>query len=142
MTKSSFLKLCEELRPHIQRKLTHMRTPIEVERQVAATLYYLSDEGRLRKTANAFGLSRSSVSIILRRVCRAITIHLGSKYIRLPRSEDEVCDLMKCFFNCYGIPQCLGAVDGTHIQIQQPKYNSTDYMNHKGYYSLNVQALL
>ena len=33
-----------------------MRAPVDVERQVALTLNYLSDEGRLRKTANAFGL--------------------------------------------------------------------------------------
>lgn len=65
MTKTSFLKLCEELRPHIQRQSTVMRSPIEMERQVAATIYYFSDEGRLQKTANAFGLSRSGVSVTL-----------------------------------------------------------------------------
>ena len=63
MSKASFSKLCEELRPYIERQSTNMRSPVEVERQVAVTLYYLSDEGRLRKTANAFGLSRSCVSI-------------------------------------------------------------------------------
>ncbi len=40
-----------------------MRSPVDVEKQVALTLYYLSDEGRLRKTANAFGLSRSCVQL-------------------------------------------------------------------------------
>ena len=52
-----FLKLCNELRPFIKRQTTVMLPPVEVERQVALTLYYLSDEGRLRKTVNAFGLS-------------------------------------------------------------------------------------
>ena len=54
MCKENFMKLCDELRPHVQRLATNMRSPVEVERQVALTLYYLSDEGRLRKTANAF----------------------------------------------------------------------------------------
>ena len=45
-------KLCGELRPFIERKVTNMRLPVSVETQVASTIYYLSDEGRLRKTAN------------------------------------------------------------------------------------------
>ena len=51
---------------------TVMRASIDVARQVAMTLYYLSDEGRLRKTANAFGVSRATVSIVIRRVTRVI----------------------------------------------------------------------
>ena len=49
-----------------------MISPIDVEKQVGITLYYLSDEGQLRKTSNAFGVSRSSVSIIMRRVTQVI----------------------------------------------------------------------
>ena len=77
MHKENFLKRCAELRPFIEKQITNMCVPMEGERQVAATLYYLSDEGRLRKIPNAFGLSRSSVSIIIRRVTHAITVHLG-----------------------------------------------------------------
>ena len=65
MSQVNFYKLCNELRGITARKTTVMHTPDDFERQVALTLYYLSDEGQLRKTANAFGLSRACVSIII-----------------------------------------------------------------------------
>lgn len=83
MSRGSLYKLADELRPYIEGKRTIMRTPVDVIKQVAVTLYYLSDEGRLRKTANAFGISRQVVSKIVRKVCKAITVHLGKKYIKL-----------------------------------------------------------
>ena len=55
-------------RPFIEGKDTVMRSSIDVVKQVAITLYYLSDEGRIRKTANAHGISRQAVSKIVRKV--------------------------------------------------------------------------
>ena len=130
MSRNTFLILCEELRPFIQKKATNMRLPVDVERQVASSLYYLSDKGRIQKTANSFGLSRAVISIIIGRVCTAIAIHLGPKYIKLSSTEAGVQDL----------PQCLGAIDCIHVDIKQPSENSTDYINRKSRYSLNVQA--
>ena len=98
MSRPTFLLLCEELRPFVQKKATNMRLSMDVKRQVASTLYYLSDEGRIRKTANAFGLSRSVISNIIRRICIAITVHLGSKYIKLPSTEAEVKELVSKFY--------------------------------------------
>ncbi|XP_068739345.1 putative nuclease HARBI1 [Montipora capricornis] len=133
MSRGSLYKLADELRPYIEGKRTIMRTPVDV------TLYYLSDEGKLGKTANAFGISRQVVSKIVHKVCKAITVHLGKKYIKLPFTE-EVTNLVKKFHRAHGFPQCLGAIFQIHIQIKQPKTNSTDYIYRKSHYSLNVQA--
>ena len=141
MTKNTFMELCEELRGHLQKNDTHLREALDVETQVGITLYYLSDEGRYRKVANAFGVARSTVSLVIRNVTRAISKHLGPKYIQLPMTEAEVEEHASKYLEYHGFPQCIGAIDGTHIEIKQPKDNYTDFLNRKGKYSFNVQAL-
>ena len=43
-------------------------------------------------------LSRQVISVIIRRVCIAITVHLGPKYIKLPSTEVEVKEAVAKFF--------------------------------------------
>ena len=104
MSRVSFFNLVGLLRPYIERQVTIMRNPVSVETQVAITLYYLSDEGRLRKIANVFGLSRSCYSIIVRRVSSTITTHLGPLYIKLPMTEESVKEKVSKFYNAFSVP--------------------------------------
>ena len=96
--------------------------------QVAVTMARDDDEGRFRKTANAFGIAKNTVSMITRRATKAISNHLTGKYIKLPRTEEEVNESCSLFFEKHGFPQCLGAVDGTHIVIKRLSENSKDYI--------------
>ena len=61
-----FEKLFTDSRPYIQNS-KGFQYPISVEKQVTATLYYLADEGRLRKMANSFGIEKSKIVKTIRR---------------------------------------------------------------------------
>ena len=65
MPQENFEKLCTKERPYIQ-KNKRFRDPISVEKQVATGLYYLPDEGRMRKVANYFGIGKLEISKIVR----------------------------------------------------------------------------
>ena len=71
MSQESFEKLCTELRPYYQNNKTRFRHPISVNKQVVSTLYCLTDEGRMRKETNSFGIEKSTVSkTLLRTILR------------------------------------------------------------------------
>ena len=117
MLRTSFFDLATILAPYLQTKI---RNPIAVECQVVIFLYYLSEEGRYQKTANAFGISRSSVSILIQKVAKILAEHLGPELIKLPKPVTEVEALNENFLNARSFPQCLAAIDGTHMHIKQP----------------------
>ena len=119
-----------------------MHSSVDVNKQVALTLYYLAAEGRLRKTVNAFGLSRPCVSIVVRRVIRAISVYLGPMLIKVPVTEDEVKEKIICFYNTFSVPQCLGTIDGAHIAIKQPTENSINFVNRKDHYRVKLSVVI
>ena len=41
MQRDTFFKLCSKLRSYMERQITIMRQPIDVEKQIAVTLYYV-----------------------------------------------------------------------------------------------------
>nr|CAI5859964.1 unnamed protein product [Callosobruchus analis] len=48
---------------------------------------------------------------------------------------------MTSFEQKAGFPNVIGAIDGTHIKIRKPKTDSESYINRKGFYSVNLQAV-
>ena len=74
MSKTSFEELVKILRSYLEKQVTRMRKPISTDCQIASFLHYIRDVARYRKTANVFGISRDSVSLIIRKVSKAIVV--------------------------------------------------------------------
>lgn len=87
------------------------------------------------------GISGSTVSVVIRKVCETITQVMGPKYMKLPTNAREMAHLLRGTENKYGFPQAFSCVDGTHIAIVQPTENPHDYFSYKQEYTLNAQAV-
>ena len=130
----TFLYLCNE----ITKKDTEMRPAISVEKRVALTLWFLATNADYRTIGHLFGVSKASVCVIRKQVCRAIVNVLLRKYIALP-SGSALATVLNGFAQ-KGFPHCAGAVDGTHIPIEAPQDSPADYHNRKGWHSIILQG--
>ncbi|CAH1998083.1 unnamed protein product [Acanthoscelides obtectus] len=55
-------------------------------------------------------------------------------------TEDEK-GIIENHFNMNGFPNVIRAIDGTHIKIDKPQNDPDSYINRKGYYSVQMQAV-
>ena len=108
---------------------------------MAIALWRLGTNLEYRSIGHLFGVGLSSVFVAVREVCEAIVDILLPRYIRIPPG-DNICRVVDGFNLRWGFPQCIGAIDGTHIPIIAPKENALDYFNRKGHHSVVMQALV
>ncbi|XP_055905139.1 uncharacterized protein LOC129940727 [Eupeodes corollae] len=61
--------------------------------------------------------------------------------IKLPNEEQSIA-IIQGFEEKSGVPQILGAIDGTHIPVKPPAEGMADYVNRKGWTSMVLQAVV
>lgn len=62
-------------------------------------------------------------------------------FIRFPRTLADLAKAKAEFFERFQVPNVVGAIDCTHVRIVQPSQDTIQFLNRKGFYSLNVQAV-
>ena len=117
MTKDTFDVICNQLRPHLEREVTHFRQPVSVEACVAINIWKVGTNIEYCTLAGLFGLGRSTVAEIVLDTCEVIARHLMPRFVRFPQNE-SLQDVIDGFYHRWGFPQTVGAIDGTHIPIQ------------------------
>lgn len=112
-----------------------------MEHRVAITLWCLATCCEYRTIAHLFGVARCTVCVIVHDTCKAIVDILLASYIRFPQGS-ELSEVVDGFKTKWGMIQCAGAIDGSHISVLPPALQHTDYYNRKGYYSILIQAVV
>ena len=141
VSRETFLYICAQLQHKIVKHNTRFRQAISVQKRVAITLWVLATPCKYRSVAHLFGLARCTVCCIVHDTCKAIVKLLLPNYIRFP-TGDRLNEVVQGFLSKWGIPQCAGSIDGSHIPVRPPSLNHTDYYNRKGWYSVLVQAVV
>ena len=100
----------------------------------------MASSAEYRTVSHLFGVGRSTVCEVVHETCWAIVDHLP-KYIRFP-SRDQQQQYIDNFESKWGVPQCIGAINGSHLPVSAPTSCHMDYYNCKGCYSVLLQAVV
>nr|XP_048696687.1 uncharacterized protein LOC125632479 [Caretta caretta]XP_048696688.1 uncharacterized protein LOC125632479 [Caretta caretta] len=137
MHKATFLELSQLLSPTLKHRNTKMRASLTVEKRVAIALWKLATPDCYRSVGNQFGVGKSTVGTAVIQVANAIIDVLLSRVVTLGNVQVIVDG-----FAAMGFPNCGGVIDGMHIPILAPDHLANQYVNHKGYFSMMLQALV
>ncbi|KAM4537641.1 uncharacterized protein V3H82_023434 [Fundulus diaphanus] len=141
MTRTSFLRLCDILRPQLTRQHTRYRRPVPVDLRVAICLWRLATNLEYSSISQLFGVGISTACSVTQQVVLAINRVMKTLYIKTP-SEAELMVIVQGFRDRWRLPQVAGAIDGTHIGIIAPAQDPTDYYNRKKFHSVILQGVV
>uniref|UniRef100_A0A336L2I1 CSON003839 protein n=1 Tax=Culicoides sonorensis TaxID=179676 RepID=A0A336L2I1_CULSO len=140
MTRKSFNQLYNELHC-LEKQITQFRVPIPREKRIGIALYTLGSSAEIRTISNLFGVGDSTVRAILLEFIDALLDKFEKRMINAyPPTQQKIEEITAGFESEWKFIQVYGAVDGCQIEIQPPGITKTDFINYKGWFSLNVLA--
>ncbi|XP_041372129.1 putative nuclease HARBI1 [Gigantopelta aegis] len=106
--------------------------------RVLITLRYFASGSFQDVCGELIGVDQSTVSRTVTRVTDVLLRQVPN-HVRLPNGKKQ--DVIKTkFYDMSGFPNVVGCIDGTQVQIQAPTQNEHEFVNRKGYHSINVQV--
>ncbi|XP_050314811.1 putative nuclease HARBI1 [Anthonomus grandis grandis] len=117
--------------------------------QILIYLWYAGHQtASFRDVGDRFNITISSVNRIIRR----LTLFLSNMSPEIKSAEikcqqnikwpnDDEKRISEEHFRRNGFPNNIGAIDGSHVKIDKPVNDPDSYINRKGYYSIQVQAV-
>ena len=114
---------------------------ISATEQVLITLRFLATGSFLQVTGDTFAaLHKSTVSRVVRRVCLALSRKID-QFVKFPDTRQAKDEIKQGFYEHAGFLCIIGCVDGSHVRIIAPSESELDYVNRKGFHSINVQGI-
>nr|XP_018910884.1 PREDICTED: uncharacterized protein LOC109039719 [Bemisia tabaci] len=142
MNDATFNKLLRMIEHRITKQNTNMRESISARKRLQITLRYLASGDSFTSLGLIGLIHRTTVSQIVKETLEAIKLILGPIYLRTPNTAEEWRIIAKEFEDCWGFPNCVGAMDGKHIGFRPLRKDAVLYYNYKGFHSIVLLALV
>ena len=129
MLPSTFDLIVNLVEVEMRKEDTYFEKTISIHKPVACASWRLSTRNSYRVVSKVFGVERSIFSQIVKEFCKTLR-KKSSRFIKFPKTRMNVALQIQKFEDSvdYRIPQTVGAIGGTHIEINSPNRDSkTDY---------------
>ncbi|XP_077057586.1 uncharacterized protein LOC143710531 [Siphateles boraxobius] len=140
MSEETFIYLYNKLRPVMERQDTSFRKCVPLKKRVAIALWKLATGSEYRTVGHLFGVSVTTVCRCVQEFTAAAETLLVPEQFRYP-DQEKFEEMAAYIENRGGLPQCVGAIDGSHIPILAPQEYHCDYFNRKGLHSIVLQGV-
>ena len=140
-TRNGILFLIDILEPHLKR-VTHRSCSVDVHLQVLSALYFLTSGCFQRTTAGSrdINLSQATISRVVNSFCLSLC-SMKNDFIKFPTTQDKMLHNEQHFFRTSKLPNIVGLIAGTQVQIIAPREQEEIYVNRQNYHSINVQVV-
>ena len=139
-SRDSIQYITDTLAPDLERP-TERNHALKPQEQVLVALRFFASGSFLELVGDTVGgIPKCTVSRIVSRVSTALA-RKQNQFIRWPSTAAERQEIKQGFFEKGGFPGVIGCIDGTHVRIQGPSAHESDFVNRKGFHSINVQAI-
>ncbi|XP_039962355.1 putative nuclease HARBI1 [Bactrocera tryoni] len=127
--------------PLIEKQDTIMRDAISPNERLSVTLRFLATGESYESLKFPSRIATPTLSKIIIETCESI-VKVLKDFISMPKNEEEWKIIATEFFEMWNFPNCLGAIDGKHINIKRPPHSGAYYFNYKKTYSIVLMALV
>ncbi|KAJ8912701.1 hypothetical protein NQ315_012255 [Exocentrus adspersus] len=141
LNKAGTHELEDLIRPHLQRSRYSNSVPGRIKLFAALRFYATGSYQRSIGSHFNFGISQTVVHRSIHEITEIINQHVTPLKIQFPRDRRTINENKQLFMERYDFPGVLGCIDCTHVAIVKPKEEEHNFLNRKGYHSLNVQII-
>ena len=142
MSKMSFFRLLERFEdPIFRNNSPFQQTEVWIQLLLVLHRFGCYGNGASRGSlARTFGVSAGSVNIFTDRVMQVI-LDLEPEFLYWPNAAERH-QISSHFGQKFGLPGCVGIVDGTPFNLsQRPAIEGSSFFNRKSNYAFNIQLV-
>ncbi|XP_071055934.1 putative nuclease HARBI1 [Onthophagus taurus] len=107
-----------------------MRESISVKERLVATLQFLASGRSYENLKFSCAISAQTLG------------SLRDDFLKFPCNASDWMNIAEDFKTYWQVENCVGAIDGRHIDIRQPPGSGSYFFNYKGFYSIVLLAVV